>query len=408
MGLSWFIPDKTIKANSRMKLNYNDKLDDRAYWVGVISQIASPILENISIGKFRENMPMEVSPIFDKRDPGVGYLEAFGRLLAGMAPWLALEDDNTGEGELRKKFRDQALKGIQYGVDPNSPDYFSWRVSSTQPLVDAAHLAQAFLRAPKALWEPLPQKTKEQVIEEFKYLRRVKANESNWLLFAAMTETFLYSIGDECDRKKIDYAINKFDQDWYVGDGWYSDGARFSFDHYNGYVIHPMLVEVLENNLSAGEQYQELYERAYKRMQRYAHHLERMISPEGYPLVVGRSSTYRNAAFQPLALVILDNKLPEDISKGQARTALTHVLKHTFVSESFQPSGWLTMGVVGDKQTNLADYYTNAGSMYVASLSFLPLGLPADDEFWVCKSEPWTSQKIWNGDPFPKDYYVKY
>jgi len=46
--------------------------------------------------------------------------------------------------------------------------------------------------------------------------------------------------------------------------------------------------------------------------------------------------------------------------------------------------------------------------MYVASLSFLPLGLPADDEFWVCKPEPWTSQKIWKGDPFPKDYYVKY
>jgi len=68
----------------------------------------------------------------------------------------------------------------------------------------------------------------------------------------------------------------------------------------------------------------------------------------------------------------------------------------------------LTMGIVGDQQTNLADYYTNSGSMYVASLAFLPLGLPAADDFWTSKSEPWTPQKIWKSEPVPKDYYVTY
>jgi len=383
-------------------------IDDRAYWVQVISRIADPILENSSKQQFRRNMPMEVSPTFDKRDPGVGYLEAFGRLLAGMAPWLALPDDSTAEGKLRKKFREQALLGIQYGVDPQSPDYFTWRGPSTQTLVDAAHLAQAFLRAPKALWEPLSDLTKQRIVEEFTFLRRIKPNESNWLLFAAMTETFLYSIGEECVRERIDYAVNKFDQEWYVGDGWYSDGARFSFDYYNGYVIHCMQVESLRHNITAGEHYKEMYDRAYKRMQRYAHHLERMISPEGYYVVVGRSSTYRNAAFQPLASVVLDGKLPEDISKGQVRAALTAVLRHIYVDKTFDSSGWLSMGVVGDAQTNLADYYTNAGSMYVASLSFLPLGLPANDEFWTCQPEKWTSQKVFAGEKFPKDYYVTY
>lgn len=406
LGLSSVLPGKSALAYQSNTINKG--VDDRAYWVSVILQIASPILENISIEKLRANMPMEVSPTFDKRDPGVGYLEAFGRLMAGIAPWLALPDDQTEEGIIRQKLRNQALLGIQYGVDPNSPDYFSWRGTSTQPLVDAAHLAQAFMRAPQALWEPLPTITKNQIVAEFKGLRRIKPNESNWLLFAAMVETFLYTVGETPVREKIDYAINKFDKDWYVGDGWYSDGPRFSFDHYNGYVIHAMLVEVLKNNLTAGEQYRELYERAYKRMQRYGHHLERMISPEGFPLVVGRSSTYRNAAFQPLALLVLDDRLPSDISKGQVRAALTSVMKHTFVPTTFQPSGWLSMGVVGDQQTNLADYYTNAGSMYVASLSFLPLGLPVEDEFWTCKREAWTTQKIWKGEPFPKDYYVNY
>ena len=396
--------DSDILVDSLLR----EKQNDRAYWVCLLSRIAEPILSNISKQELRKNMPMEVSPTFDSRDPGVGYLEAFGRLLAGMAPWLALADDNTAEGKLRKKFREQALLGIQFGVDPQSPDYFTWRGNSTQTLVDAAYLAHAFLRAPKALWEPLTALTKQRVIEEFKGLRRIKPNESNWLLFAATVESFLYSIGEESSRQRIDYAVNKFDKEWYVGDGWYSDGARFSFDHYNGYVIHCMQVDCLKQHINAGSEYKEMYERAYKRMQRYAHHLERMISPEGYHLVVGRSSTYRNAAFQPLAAVALDNQLPKDISKGQVRAGLTAVLKHIYTDKNFSKSGWLTMGVVGDKQTNLADYYTNAGSMYMASLSFLPLGLPADDEFWICPAEKWTSQKVFAGEAFPKDYYVTY
>ncbi|WP_236581896.1 DUF2264 domain-containing protein [Sphingobacterium spiritivorum] len=387
----------------------NNEIDDRMYWINLISRIAAPILTHISEQQFRRNMPMELSPNFDNRDPTVGYLEAFGRLLAGMAPWLALPDDHTSEGKIRKQFRKQALLGIQYGVDPDSADYFTWETNTTkQVLADAAYLSQAFLRAPGSLWEPLPEVTKKRVIKELKKLRSIQPNESNWLLFAAMPETFLFSIGEECVRERIDYAVNKFDTTWYVGDGWYSDGPKFGFDHYNGYVIHCMQVEALYHNLKASSKYKDMYLRAYKRMQRYGHHLERMISPEGYYTVVGRSSTYRNAAFQPLASLALDKRLPEDISEGQVRSALTSVLKNIFVESTFKSSGWLSMGVVGDNQENIADTYTNAGSMYVASLSFLPLGLPATDSFWTSPQQDWTSRKVFQGLKFPKDYAVNY
>ena len=96
--------------------------DDRAYWVSVVEKMANPILENISKGTFQINMPMIVSSSFDGRNPKVGYLEAFARLIAGIAPWLALPDDNTSEGKLRKKFREQTIQGLIHGVDPNSPD----------------------------------------------------------------------------------------------------------------------------------------------------------------------------------------------------------------------------------------------------------------------------------------------
>jgi len=392
------IPDHEIMNES----------DDRSYWVSVISKMASPILENISKGTFQKNMPMVVSESFDGRNPKVGYLEAFGRLLAGMAPWLNLPADQTEEGKTRAKFLKQSQLGIQNCVDPSSPDYFAWRDSSKQTLVDAAHLALAFLRAPQVLWEPLPEKTKKQVIEEFKHIRWIQPNESNWLLFTSMTETFLYSIGEEPQRQKIDYAIEKFDKDWYVGDGWYSDGDRFSFDYYNGYVIQCMLVETLRHNLNADAKYKELFERAYKRMQRYASHQERMISPDGYYPVIGRSSTYRNGAFQPLASIALDKKLPEELKAGQVRAALTAVLKHIYNNDIYDKYGWLVLGLTSANQGNLADTYTNVGSLYEASLSFIALGLPANDEFWTSKSEKWTSQKAFSGEKFPKDYYVTY
>ena len=38
----------------------------------------------------------------------------------------------------------------------------------------------------------------------------------------------------------------------------------------------------------------------------------------------------------------------------------------------------------------------------MTSLSFLPLGLPTTHPFWSDAPQPWTSQKAWSGQPFPK------
>ncbi|HWV71467.1 MAG TPA: DUF2264 domain-containing protein [Pseudosphingobacterium sp.] len=379
-------------------------VDDRKYWVDLLDRIASPLLSNMSKGTLRKNMDMQVSPIWDNRDIGVGYLEALGRLAVGMAPWLALQDVNTEEAAIQARLKRQLQESIAHGVNPKSPDYLSWN-SGSQPLVDAAFLAQSLLKAPEALWEPLSDTTKTQVIYEFKQLRRVKPYESNWLLFAAMIETFLLSIGEEIQEERIDDAITKINE-WYKGDGWYGDGPIFSFDYYNSYVIQPMLVDVLKINVKHGRRQPEEYDLAYKRMQRYAEFLERMVSPEGTYPIFGRSATYRTAIFQPLAQLALEDGLPEWIKPSQVRCAITAVKRRIFIPESFVNDKWLSLGIVGDKQTGLADSYSNTGSMYLTSLSFLPLGLPEKHLFWSASYEPWTMLKAWKGEPFKKDYHV--
>ena len=143
-------------------------------------------------------------------------------------------------------------------------------------------------------------------------------------------------------------------------------------------------------------------------MQRYASFQERYISPEGTYPVFGRSSTYRVGAFQPLVQLALENALPKEIAPAQVRCALTAVMKRIFNPATFTKEGWLRLGLTGDQQQQLADYYSNTGSMYITSLVFLPLGLPATHDFWSAGFTEWTQRKAWGGKAFAKDYAVDY
>lgn len=381
----------------------DSKDDDRKYWTDLCYKISAPILSNMSKGELKNNMSVELSPTWDGRNKDVLYMEAFGRLMCGIAPWLALPEDNTAEGKKRAQLKEWALESYTNAVDPHSSDYLIWK-GEPQALVDAAYIANSFLRAKEALWTPLDKITKERYIEEFRSLRGIKPPYNNWLLFRAMIEAFFVSIGEEYDGYVLEVAVRKMDE-WYLGDGWYSDGNEFSLDYYNGYVMHPMLVEIVEVLEKHAIKPIISFDLALRRMQRYNVLLERLISPEATFPAIGRSMTYRMGAFQTLALSAWRYELPKDMTNGQVRNALTSVMKRMFsVEGNFDKKDFLQLGFVGH-QPNLADYYTNNGSLYISSLVFLPLGLPANHSFWTSLAEEWTSQKAWSSKIFSKDYH---
>lgn len=363
----------------------------------------------MSEGRLQANFAPEVSPTWDGRDKRVAYLEAFGRLAAGIAPWLALTSGDAREEAARSRLREQVLSSYAHSVDPNSPDYLLWRAEG-QPLVDSAYFTNALLRAPKVLWDPLDAGTKQRIVAEIKGLRRVSPPYTNWLLFAAMNEAFLLSIGEDWDPMRVDLAIRKINE-WYVGDGWYADGEHFHFDYYGSYVIHPMLVEILEVLVATQAKFNKLdapalLQQAVGRMQRYGECLERMIGPEGAYPPIGRSLTYRTAVFQPLALLALHKKLPSSLPEGQVRAATLAAQRLIFSAPTnFNEQGYLTIGFAGH-QPSLGDWYSNAGSMYIAASSLLALGLPSDDSYWTVPAQPWTTRRAYTGAVFPKDYYL--
>jgi len=377
---------------------------DRDYWMELLQRIATPVLSNLSKGRLKKVMPLEKAPGYNKPVEKVTYLEAFGRTMAGIAPWLELGQATTMEGNMRIELGYYALEATAQAVNPDGPDYMNFTGEyDGQPLVDGAFLAHAFIRSPKELWGRLPDTVKQQVIKSFKSLRSIKPGYSNWLLFSAMIETALLMFGEEWDAMRVDYAIKKH-QEWYKGDGMYGDGPDFHFDYYNSYVIQPMLTDILKVLSDKGKINRKEYDVAITRMQRYGVILERMISPEGTFPVVGRSMVYRNAAFQPLVQLALNEQLPETLPPAQVRCALTAVMKNIFEAPgTFDEKGWLQLGFCGH-QPEIADVYTATGSLYLCTTGFLALGLPSHHNFWTSKPEEWTAQKTWRGKTVLKDH----
>lgn len=96
---------------------------------------------------------------------------------------------------------------------------------------------------------------------------------------------------------------------------------------------------------------------------------------------------------QPLALLAWYKQLPKELTNGQVRAALTKVMHRMWdKGDNYNEKGFLNIGFCGH-QPQVADWYTNNGSEYMASLCFMPLGLPANDAFWTDAAQPWTQVK---------------
>lgn len=377
-------------------------LDDREYTVQVLTRVAKPVLQALAEERLKRDLPVHD---WERNRANFTRLEALGRTVAGIAPWLELGPDETPEGKLRAEFIEMTVKAIAHGTDPKSPDFLNFKQPG-QPLVDAAFLAHGLLRAPKQLWGRLNETERANVIAALQATRATKPGESNWLLFSAMVEAALWEFSGDCQMKPIEYAVQRH-MEWYKGDGMYGDGAELHWDYYNSYVIQPMLIEVLRVCVAKTNALGANYPKVIARAQRYAEVQERLISPEGTFPVIGRSSAYRFGALQHLANTALRHELPEELSRAGVRSALTSVIRRMIEAPgTFDEHGWLQVGAVGH-QPSIREGYIATGSLYLCLTGLVHLGLPADDPFWTAPAAPWTQRRIWSGSDIPPDHAYK-
>lgn len=382
------------------------KVPPRRQWVKVMDRIARPVIMNTAAGTLKANMPYE-SPDQSGERRQFSYLEALGRTLCGIAPWL--ENDvvtDSREARLQAEYRDAARKALANAVDPKSPDYMAFDGGS-QPLVDAAYLAEGLLRAPTQLWENLAPEVRDNLVTALVTTRKIKPYDNNWILFASQVEAALLEFTGQCDTTRLLYGVERFRDDFYKGDGMYGDGAPFHMDYYNSYVIHPMLLDVLEVMARHGIPGAEFLAEERIRHTRYSAILERMISPEGTYPVLGRSITAcRTGVFHCLAQDALKGTLPVELTPGGVRSAMMAVIRRQFAhKDTFDREGWLRVGFSGS-QPDMAESYVNTGSNYHCLTIFLPLGLPANDPFWTAPDELWSGAKTWAGEPMSGDHAI--
>ncbi|GAB3731732.1 DUF2264 domain-containing protein [Spirosoma lituiforme] len=379
-------------------------LVDRQFWLTQMDKMVRPVITSLAHDSLRIVMPKVVSKRVDNKEHRiqVQYVEVLGRVLSGIAPWLQGAGGSAEEVKLRNQYRQWVLQGVHNALDSTAKDYMPFTIAGQQ-LVDASFIALAFVRAP-TLWERLPKTDQTKLVNALKSTRQFKPVFSNWLLFSAMTEAFFCRYGYEWDPMRVDYALQQLEQ-WYVGDGLYSDGPSYAYDYYNSYVMHPYLAAITDVIGKKTNAYDSMIAKLKKRNERYAVIQERLINTDGTYPATGRSLVYRGAVFQHLADMARRNALPDPIRPAQVRCALTAVIKKTLESPTTYQNGWLTIGLYGS-QPDLADFYNNQGSLYIATAIFLPLGLPASDPFWAGAPEKWSAQKIWSGEDVPNDHSV--
>lgn len=354
-------------------------------WNDALLKLAEPVLLGFANKNIKESFKSEFSPflqqIYPRMYENIVYIELFCRTVLGVVPIL---EKNEYLFDLTLKSFDSCFSG-----------YINWYCGD-QLLVEVANLSLAFLRCPM-LWNRLT--NKKDILSIIKDTSiKFKPHPNNWILFKCITDIFLYKNNEINNINHVRQHLDYFEKHFYIGDGWYKDGKIFHMDYYNSFVIHPFLAEIYKELKDP-----KMFETINTRLKRQSEFLERLISPDGTFPLFGRSMVYRTAIFHALVYACCNNILPESLTYSQVRCSLTEVIKKMFVNENnFDDSGFLQIGFMSH-QPQLADPYSNKGSLYFALLVFMPLGLSDEHQFWSGEDKEWTQVKAWNGSNIIKD-----
>lgn len=356
-----------------------------------------PVLKHGADGNLDSKIPFDNVSMHQYRAKS-SYIEAICRTICGIAPWLEVELSDLSEAKVQNYFKELSKKCLEELFSFDSIKKIKFGTES-QHLVELSLLALAFFHSPK-LWQLLDDITRKNICESFDLSRMIEPKNNNWLLFSAMIECFLHSKEQNYDHKRIILALNQFNN-WYLGDGHYSDGPKFKLDYYNSIIIHPFILIILSNFSSSDIALSN--ETALLRSQRYCELLERMISSNGTLPPVGRSLSYRTGLVHIISLLILKKQTPKNINLGKLKRGLNLLITRQLEDRDLYTNQWLNVGYVGH-QKNLGENYITTGSLYIASLVFAPLGLHPNEDFWITSESATTSEQIINDKNIQRDY----
>lgn len=291
---------------------------------------------------------------------------------------------------------DRYAEGLAAGTaKPGRADEDSWPLTTDtrQAIVEAASIALGLRLTRPWLWDRLDERTREQVVDWLRPALGPSPVDNNWWLFGLTVAGFLQDAGAESDRAAttVDRSLARI-EDWYLGDGWYSDGDNRAFDHYNAWALH--FYPVLHAHL-AGDR--ELLDRYGPRLRAHLDDYAHLFDGNGAPLPYGRSLIYRFAAAAAPWLGTLTGHTP--LAPGATRRLASGTLRYFLDRGATDRNGLLTLGWHGP-YAPLVQEYSGPGSPYWASKGFLGLLLPAGHPAWTDREEPLPAERTDTVRPF--------
>ncbi|WP_326731998.1 DUF2264 domain-containing protein [Streptomyces phaeochromogenes] len=308
-------------------------------------------------------------------------LEGFARtfLLAGFR--LARSGDNDAGGHAS-----WYAEGLAAGTDPSSPEHWPSMRECGQAKVECASVAIALHETRRWIWDRLDEGVRQRIVAWMTDLLDSDVSDNNWVWFRAITSAFLRSVGAPWSASDIDHAIART-EDWYAGDGWYSDGNGAGgplrhFDHYSGWAMQ--YYPLWYCRISGADADPDLLPRYRARLRSYLDDAQYLVAADGAPLYQGRSLTYRYATLCPLWVGAVFDATP--LPAGRTRRLASGVLRHFTEAGCFDGRGLQPLGWHGEF-TAIRQPYSGPGSPYWSSKGFAGLVLPAEHPVWAEKEE---------------------
>ncbi|KAG8870713.1 hypothetical protein FRB97_009458 [Tulasnella sp. 331] len=368
----------------------SNPLSTRADVESALNAILSPLDRHLSPGHARVSIG-HTAAHFD--DIAV-QLEGYARRLWGAAPF-GVESDSIDWSSYRT--------GLANGTNPSHPEFWGNPAKDFPDQRLMAPIGFAIALIPDKIWYPLS--------------NAAKRNVETWLLQineCVLVNLGLARVGAQHSLDAMHDGLDKAEE-WYLGDGWYSDGVRAQRDYYVTFAIHYYCLIYAQIASTIPElRDSERAERYRTRAAQIAPDILHYFDPDtGACIPFGRSLTYRFACaafWGAMVFAEVGSNHPESantVSTAVAKGVWLRHLKWWFQRpEIFNGDGTLSIGWAYPNLM-MAESYNSPGSPYWALKAFLPLVLPQGHPFWSNDDTPAAPPpKLPSPHPVPHAYSI--
>ncbi len=349
----------------------------RAHWEAMADRLLEALVPYATPGFAQYRLPGRTSWSGAHSDGLEGFARSFllaAFRIAGTAGGPEA-DEKTAEA-----LAERYALGLAAGTDPDGDETWPEIAERSQPMVEAASIAVGLHETRRWIWDRLDGKVQQRIVDWFSGFLGNRTVDNNWRLFQVVSEQFLASVGAPYRQSDIDGGLDRI-EDWYVGDGWYTDGKGRSFDYYNGWALHfyPLLwARIAESD---GRMADPGRVAAYRnRLRQFLGGYQHFFGSDGAPVHQGRSLTYRFAAAAPVWMGALADATP--LAPGLTRRLASGTLRHFVDRGAPDGQGLLRLGWY-ESFLPVTQAYSGPASPYWASKGFLGLLLPADHAVWT-------------------------